>query len=61
MKDFPGRVASLHTGRTSGEYIRVFTQRFQTANPQTKEEAIAFLNDLRNDLVTGKLRINNAQ
>lgn len=61
VKDYSGRVAALHSGRTSGEYVRAITRRFQQANPQTKDEALAFLNEIRNDLRAGDLRINNAK
>ena len=63
--DFPGRVnsagigPSLHRGRSAGAYIDEVMERLGDA--RSKDTAIEILSEIRQDLLTGRLKINNAQ
>jgi A nuclease family of the HNH/ENDO VII superfamily with conserved AHH len=62
--DYPGRVnssgvgPSLHRGRTGSAYTDEVTERLSVA--KSREEALEILGDLKTELLTGKLKINNA-
>lgn len=57
--DYPGRKASLHNGRPLGDYTKEVLRRLSEAD--TREEALAILNRIRDDLLNGDLRINGAK
>ena len=56
--DFPGRTASLHSGRPTNAYTQEVIKELSDA--ESREEAIAILNRLRERLRSGNLKINNA-
>jgi hypothetical protein len=58
-QDYVGRVATLHRGRTSGAYNQAVVTRLEAAT--TRERALEILAELKDDLLHGRLRINNAQ
>jgi hypothetical protein len=58
-RDYPGRVASLHRGRTAGAYTKEVTEKLDAA--KSKDEALEILADLKTALQQGSLKINNAK
>ncbi|MFM8584572.1 MAG: AHH domain-containing protein, partial [Planctomycetaceae bacterium] len=57
--DYPGRVASLHRGRTGGAYREEVVRRLSAA--KSKAQALEILDDIRDDLLNGRLKINGAE
>lgn len=56
---YPGRTASLHRGRTGGDYIQEVNRRLGEAT--NASEARTILGGIRDDLLNGTLQINRAQ
>ena len=56
--DYVDRIASIHRGRTAGAYTEAVTKRLNEAT--SKEEALEILADLKEELMSGQLKINNA-
>jgi hypothetical protein len=59
MFDYAGRVASLHRGGPLASYAKEVEKRF--ASVTSKKDALAVLQQLRSDLLLGKLAINGAK
>ena len=57
--DYPERVASLHNGRTTKRYNDTILERLSEAT--SKQEALALLDKIRQELLNGDLIINGAQ
>jgi hypothetical protein len=53
--------AVVHSGRNSGDYLKAVYNALIQANPQDTKQASAVLNDIREQLLEGTLRINNVQ
>jgi RHS repeat-associated protein len=57
-KDYNGRIPSIHSGRPSGTYTDTVVRRLNAA--ATKGEALDILGKLKQELLNGTLKINNA-
>lgn len=57
--DYAGRVASLHRGRPGRAYTDEVMKRLGRAT--SKDDALAILNKIRDDLLSGDLKINGAE
>ena len=58
-KDYLGRVAAIHRGRPLASYAEEVTRRFGRAT--NRDEALEILEELRSELLLGKLNINSAK
>ncbi|MBL8820588.1 MAG: AHH domain-containing protein [Planctomyces sp.] len=57
--DYAGRVASLHRGRTAGAYTDEVVRRLGAA--KNRGQALEILDEIRDDLLNGRLKINGAE
>lgn len=53
--------ATIHRGRNSGDYLKAVYNALVNANPKDAKAASAVLDDIREQLLEGTLKINKAQ
>jgi hypothetical protein len=58
-QDYPGRIASIHRGRHCSSYLDLVYELLQEA--ANKQDALAILEGIRNDLLTGIVHVKGAQ
>lgn len=51
--------ATVHSGNHTAEYARYVAKAITDANPQSTADVVAVLNDLREQLLNGTLRLNS--
>ena len=57
--DYDGRVASLHRGRSVGAYTTEVVRRREAA--KNRNQAVEILDEIRDDLLNERLKINGAE
>jgi len=57
--DYPGRTASLHRGRTAKAYNDDVLERLGAA--RSRAQALDVLSEIREDLLSGRMKINGAE
>ena len=57
-RDYPGRTATIHRGRSHGDYNREILERLDEVT--SREEALRILAEIREELLSGDLPINGA-
>jgi RHS repeat-associated protein len=56
--DYPGRKASIHRGSSGPDYVKDVIDRLNRA--KSRKAALEVLQDIKQELLNGKLKINNA-
>ena len=52
-------MVAIHSGNNSGKYVDYLTRKFEDV--KTSEQALNKLNEIRQDLLNGRMQINNAK